>query len=190
IIPNPLTPDSKMIVLQHNGRPVATSEIPISITPPTAPTQFTLPTGGQQGRPIVINGPCNGISGPQDTVKIGGIVVPPLAESPREIVIQNTNNTLGPTTIECNENGAHMECPFRNIGIKLFAPKLSLLRGETTTLHVTVMGLSGIKDDLPLDLINNSPGVINISGGDAQHFIIPHIQVNSDETYSIERTLT
>jgi len=189
-IPNPLTSGAKLIVLLHGGQPVVTSEIPISITPKPTPTQFTLPTGGQQGRPIEINGPCNGIIGPQDTVKIGGIVLPPLAESPRKIVVQNTNNTLGPTTIECNENGAKMECPFRNIGIKLSAPKLSLLRGETTTLHVTVMGLSGIKDDLPLDLINNSPSVIKMSEGDAQHFMIPHIQLNSDGSYSIERTLT
>ena len=189
-IPNPLNSEAKTIVLLNGGHPVATSEIPISITPPPTPTQFTLPTGGQQGRPIEIKGPCNGIIGPMDTVKIGGTVLPPLAESPRQIIVQDTNNTLGPTTIECNENGAKLECPFRNIGIKLSAPKLSLLRGETTTLHVVVMGLSGIKDDLPLDLINNSPSVIKMSEGDAQHLTIPHIQVNADGTFTIERTLT
>ncbi len=188
-IPKDLTPDANTIVLDYHGQKVAIGRIPILIVPPATP-QFILPTGGQQGRPIEIKGNCNGIFAPQDYVKIGGTVLPPLAESPRKIVVQNTSNTVGQMNIECNENGSKMECPWRNLGIKLSAPKLSLLRGETTTLHVTVMGLSGIKDDLPLDLINNSPSVIKMSGGDAQNLMIPHIQVQADGTYSIDRTLT
>jgi hypothetical protein len=187
-IPLTLTDAAKTITLIRNGQPVGTSTVPISNTRPPAPTQFTVPTGGQQGRPIQIQGPCNGTSGPQDSVTIGGTVAPVLAESPRQLIVQNTSNTVGPTNIVCNENGAHLECPFRDIGIKLSAPKLNLLRGETTTLHVTVMGLSGIKENVPLDL--NVTGAVQMSGGNDQHIEIPSTQVQADGTISLDRTLT
>jgi hypothetical protein len=190
IIPITLTPEAKTIVLVHNGQTVATTEIPISATPPPTPMQFTLPTGGQQGRPIEIKGACNGIFSPQDSVKIGGTTAPPLAESPRKIVVQNTSNTVGPTTIECNENGSTTESPFRNIGIKLSAPKLNLRRGETTTLHVQVMGLDGITQAVPLELVNNSPNIINMAGGVSQRTTIEPPAVQPGGTYAIDRTLT
>jgi len=189
-IPTVLTPEAKTIVLQHNGQTVATTEIPISATQPPAPTQFTLPTGGQQGRPIQIKGPCDGVFSPQDHVKVGPTILPPVAESPRSLVVLNTSDVVGPTNIECNENGVAMQCPFRNIGIKLSAPKLNLQRGETTTLHVVVMGLAGITQDVPLDLINNSASVIKMSGGDVQHPVINPAAVQKDGTYSTDRTLT
>ena len=188
VLPTTLTSDAKTIVLRRNNQRVASSEVPILPTPPSTPTQFTIPTGGQQGRPIQIQGPCNGTSAPQDSVTIGGTLAPVLAESPRQIIVQNTSNTVGPTNIVCNENGAHLECPFRDIGIKLSAPKLNLLRGETTTLHVVVMGLSGIKENVPLDL--NVTGVVQMSGGNDQHIDIPSTQVQADGTYSRDFTLT
>src|SRR6267378_2386217 len=83
-----------------------------------------------------------------------------------------------------------MQCPFRNIGINLSAPKLNLLRGETTTLHVVVLGLAGITGDQSLDLENTSPSVIRMSGGDRQHINIHASEVRPDGTYSMDRTLT
>jgi hypothetical protein len=189
-IPATLTPEAKTMVLLHNGQTVATTQIPISATPPPRPAQFTLPTGGQQGRPIQIMGPCNGVFSRQDYVKIGETLLTPLAESPRKIVVQDTSNAVGPSNIECKENGATTQCPFRNIAITLSAPKLSLRRGEKTTLHVVVSGLAGIKQDLPLDLVNNSTNVINMSDGDVQHHTIPAARVQADGTYSVDRTLT
>ena len=49
-IPRPLNPNSKNISLLQQGRNAATTTIPISATPPPSPSQFTIPTGGQQGR--------------------------------------------------------------------------------------------------------------------------------------------
>jgi len=83
-----------------------------------------------------------------------------------------------------------MQCPFRNIGINLSAPKLNLLRGETTSLHVVVLGLGGVAGDQSLDLENTSPSVIKMSGGDRQHINIRASEVRPDGTYSIDRTLT
>ena len=114
----------------------------------------------------------------------------PIAASPRKLIVRNTSEEVGPTTIDCSQHGVVTECPFRNIGIKLSAPKLNLLRGETTTLHVVVTGLAGITRPVPLELVNNSPNVINMSGGNVQQVVINPNQVQSDGTSAFDRTLT
>jgi CHAT domain-containing protein/tetratricopeptide (TPR) repeat protein len=189
-IPGRLTTEVKTIVLSYRGKSVARTAVPISANPPPAPAQFTLPTGGQQGRLIQIKGPADGVFSPQDYVKIGGTVLTPLAESPRGLVVENTSDVAGPTNIDFRENDAATQCPFRNVGIKLSAGKLNLIRGETTTLHVVVVGLGGIAADQSLDLNNTSPGVISMSGGNSQHINIRPGEVQSGGTYSTDRTLT
>jgi len=178
------------IVLLHHGQSVGTATIPILATAPPRPAQFTVPTGGQQGRLIQIACPCNGVFSAQDYVKVGGTPLPLIAESPRSLVVHNTSDVTGPTSMDLGENGMAGQCPFRNIGINLSAPKLALIRGETTTLHVVVLGLAGLTGDQSLDLENTSPSVIKMSGGDRQHTNIRASEVRPDGTYSMDRTLT
>ena len=189
-IPRRLDTNSKNISLLQRGQRVANTTIPISATQPPGPPQFTLPTGGQQGRLLQIKGPHNGIFSPQDYVKVGETTLPPLAESPRSLIVRNASKSVGPTNIESRENGVGMQCPFRNIGINLSAPKLDLIRGETTTLRVVVLGLGGVAGDQSLDLENSTPNVIRMSGGDRQHINIRASEVRPDGTYSLDRTLT
>lgn len=190
MIPLTITPTMKLMTISNKGQMVCTSELPISNTPQPAPSQFTIPTGGQAGNPLEIKGPFKGVFSPDDFVKIGGSIAPPLAESPRKIVVQDTSNMVGPTKIECQENGSTTECPFRNIEIKLSAPKLDLIRGERTTLHIVVSGLAGITKDLPLQLVNQSPGIINMNGGVTQNIAINPSAVPPNGTWSIDRPLT
>ena len=182
--------EAKTIDLLYHGKSVAQSTIVMTAIAPPSPTEFTLPTGGQQGRLIQIKGPCNGVFSTQDYAKIGGTTLPQLAESPRSLVLQNTSEVAGPTNFEGQENGVAMQCPFRNIGVNLSAPKLNLIRGETTTLRVVVTGLGGLSGDQSLDLENTSPSVISLGGGDKQRFIIRPAEVQPSGTYSTDRTLT
>ena len=178
------------IVLLRHGQSVATATVPMLVTAPPRPTQFTVPTGGQQGRLFKINCPCNGAFSSQDYVRVGGTQLPLIAESPRSLVVHNTSEVSGPTNLDLRENGMAAQCPFRNIQINLSAPKLNLIRGETTTLHVMVLGLGGMSGDQSLDLQNNSPGVIKMSGGEQQHLTIRGTEVRPDGSYAIDRTLT
>jgi len=178
------------IVLLRHGQSVATATVPILLTAPTRPTQFTVPTGGQQGRLIQIDCPCNGVFSSQDYVRVGGTPLPLIAESPRSLVVHNTSEVSGLTNMDLGENGMAVQCPFRNIGINLSAPKLNLIRGETTTLRVMVQGLEGMSGDQSLDLQNTSPGVIKMSGGDQQHLTIHGTEVRPDGSYTTDRTLT
>jgi hypothetical protein len=106
------------------------------------------------------------------------------------LVLWNTSEVAGLTNFEGQENGVALHCPFRNIGVNLSAPRLSLIRGETTTLHVVVTGLGELAGDQSLDLENNSPSVISMSGGDNQRFMIHPAEVQPGGNYSTDRTLT
>src|SRR5262245_44326258 len=143
---------------------------------------MVLPTGGQQGRTVSCSGPLT----QSDHIQIGGTDMPEIAGSPRSRIALNTREVLGQTTIRCGQQ----ECSFHNIGIKLSAPKLDLRRGETTTLHVEVIGLGLITHSVPLELVNNSPSVVNMAGGVAQNIMISPSAVPVDGTYSTDRTLT
>ncbi len=189
-IPSTPTSETSTLTLAHNGQTVASTQIPIATTPPPAPAQITIPTGGQQGHTLELDGPSSGVVSPNDSVKIGEATLSPIAKGPRKLVVRNTSEVLGPTKIEWKENGATTECPFRNLGIKLSAPLLNLLRGQTTTLTTEVLGLAGITEDVPLTLANNSPTVISMSGGNAQSLLIHPAEVTAAGTYLKQSTLT
>lgn len=166
------------------------------------PTNFTIPTLGQTGRPLVITGPFDGNAANtilyaalrtsvQDFEKntenvSGGFGL--LAESHSEAVFQSSTNVTGPIEIRLNEGNTQTTGTYRNVGVNLTAPKTSLLKGESTELHVQVSGLEGIKMPVPLTL--ESHGVITMEGGTYQPLVIQPSQVGPDGRYSTTRGIT
>jgi len=57
-------------------------------------------------------------------------------------------------------------------------------------MHVEVIGLSGLTQNLPLKLENASTTVVKMSGGEIQNIRINASAVQTNGTYSINRTLT
>jgi hypothetical protein len=73
-----------------------------------------------------------------------------------------------------------------------FAPKTSLREGEQITLRVTVTGIQE-PDRLPLPelkLMNMTPGVVRMEGGDTQTIPIRPEDISSDGTFTFTRTLS
>jgi hypothetical protein len=173
--------------------------------PNVTPT-FVIPTLGQQGRAVEITGPFDGNAsnttlsfGPasstfQDFEKntenvSGGFgLIRPLAESPRKMVFESPTNVTGPMQLLLREGDAKSLAPFRNVGVRLSAPKTNLLRGERTTLTVEVTGLEGIQKDVPLQL--DSKGVITMDGGNFQNLRISPTEVNQAGRYTTARAIT
>jgi hypothetical protein len=166
---------------------------------PQPPQQFAIPSLGQTGRPIVITGPFDGdssntkidfqASGPNVT-PIGGDLngMVPIAESPRKVIVQSPSDVTGPMEIRVKEGMTETKGTFRNLGVKLSAPKTSLLRGERTTLTIEVNGLQGITKPVPLTLESN--GVITMEGGMYQPLGIQPSQVGVDGRYTTTRGIT
>ena len=78
--------------------------------------------------------------------------------------------------------------PYRNVGVRLSAPKTNLLKGERTTLTVEVSGLEGIKEDVPLQL--DSKGVITMDGGNFQNLRIKPPEITPAGIYTTDRMIT
>jgi len=146
-----------------------------------------LPTMGQQGGPVEIQGPFDG-SFANTKVRLGEEEVRLLAESPRKLVFESPRNSTGPTAIQLDEAGVQTQSTYRNLEVRLSAPKTNLLKGEKTELKVEVSGLQGIKEPVPLRL--ESRGVITMEGGMYQPLVIQPSQVGADGRYSTTRGIT
>jgi len=160
---------------------------PPTNTVPTSGDEFKLPTIAQQGRPVEVPGPFDG-SFENTKVLVAGEEVPILAESPRKAVFQSPTDTTGPAEIVVREGKTETRGEYRNVRVKLSAPKTTLVKGESTTLKIEISGLQGIKEIVPLHLVKG--GVVTMEGGDVQTIAIKPAEVQDNGIFSTTRTIT
>jgi hypothetical protein len=141
------------------------AEISLTPSPATNTGEFRLPSVGQDGRPNKITGPFDG-DHRTSQVTIGGQAVPILAESPRTCFFRSPGQSFGTAELVVREKGVEAKGPYRNIGVSLAAPKTNLLKGEQTTVTITVSGLKGLQQNVPLLL--EKKGDVSMEGGDVQ----------------------
>ena len=179
---------ARAIIPYYVGELPGTTQSGAVITPdPKITPTFTIPPLGQTGRPIVITGPFDGNS-ENTKLTIGDQPGALLAESPRKVVVASPPNVVGPVNVSVNEGDKETKGAFRNLKIDLTAPKTSLLKGESTELHVQVNGLEGLTQPVPLTL--ESHGVITMVGGMYQPLVIQPSEVGADGRYTTTRGIT
>jgi hypothetical protein len=157
-----------LILFDANGKQIGLQ--PLLVQPAgsaAVPATLNLPRLGQVGRPIQIPGAFDGNSA-NTSAKVGDSDAKVIAESPRQVVVESPRDVVGQSQIKVNENGTATAGAFRNLKIDLTAPKTSLLRGESTELHVQVQGLEGLSQPVQVQLQNLSPSNVNLSGGNIQ----------------------
>ncbi len=184
-----------LVLKDPKGNEVTKVDVPVSpptaYTPPAAPQEsdYNLPKIGQAGRPIEMTGPFDGEI-VNTGVTIGGKNAKVLAQSPRKTVVESPRDVVGPTDIELTQGGVTVKEQYRNIALNLSADKLKLKRGEQTTLRVQIIGLQGLKEEIPFTLQNKSPSVVTMEGGDSQTVTVGPDMVGSEGVYTITKTLT
>lgn len=180
-----------VVLVPEGGPPIVHSRVPVPSGPTSEPPPgFELPPIGQTGRPIVISGP---FDGRLDTgrVTVGGVDAPPVAQSPRVAVFTSpTDDVVGPVEIRLEEGTQTASGPFRNVAIDLSAPRLDLDRGQSTTLTARVSGLAKLDHKISFELVNASPSVVELSGGNVQTVVITPEEVGEDGVYTWHRPLT
>ncbi len=176
-----VSPNGKEILLI----PLQTNSEPATKTGTSA--DLKLPTLGQAGRNQSITGTFDGNAG-STNVSIAGKPVEVIAESPRKCVFRAPADAVGPSEITVNENGRETKGTYRNVGVKLTAPKTNLMKGEKTTLTVQVTGLAGIINDVPLQL--EKTGTVAMQDGDMQHMQIRPQDVDRNGVFTLTRAIT
>lgn len=188
---------------------IASATVPVlemHVTTPLNNREFNLPTLGQQGRPVEVFGPFDGIFanttlafGPagstvQDFEKntenvSGGFgLIKPLAESPRKLTFNSPPTFTGPVQLFVKEGGTTTAGKYRNLGVRLTAPKTTLKRNERIAVTIEVSGLQELQEHVPVQL--DSKGVITMEGGNPQNFLIKPADVTPDGRYTTNRTIT
>jgi hypothetical protein len=158
-------------------------------TPPTpvSPDDFRLPNGGQTGRSVTCDGPFDGDLA-TTAVSLGGKPVRLLAESPRKLVFESPLSVTGPAVLRLRERDVESSVTYRSLAVALAAPTTQLTRGQTTTLSITVSGLAGLSEEVPLEL--QKSGAVSMSGGDEQVITIKPSDVEPTGSCAFERSLT
>jgi hypothetical protein len=190
VIPPSLVRPPEIILLDPKGNKVSSAPLPVRPRPNTNTTpSFVIPQLGQSGNPISITGPFDGDSS-NTKVQVGGVSAKVIAESPRNVIIETPGTVVGPSNITVNENGQQSTGNFRVLKIDLTAPKTSLLKGESTELHVEVQGLQGITEPVPVQLQNQTPSNINLTGGNTQNIVIQPSQVPASGIFNWSTNIT
>ncbi len=161
--------------------------LPPSVVFPSTTSGFVLPSLGQTGRPIQIGGNFDGdLSNTNCTV--GGSPARALAESPRKAVFESPQDVVGQTQITVSEAGQESQGSFRNIDVRLTAPKTALTKGETTTVTIEVSGLESLEQNVPMEL--NCSGVADMAGGNQQNLQIKPGDVKANGKVTQTRKIT
>jgi len=174
------------IIKDHSGNTLGRFEIPVRQGgPPFTPATFDIPAVAQAGEPIFIPGPADGDLH-NTTTRINNRLYTPLAESSEGIFVRPAGDQTGPTRIDIVDNGAVATGATQLIGVSMSAGNLNLQRGQATQLQVMVSGLEGIQEPVSIMLQNETPGVVQLGGGNQQVF---EVQPGHDQ-YTYSTTVT
>lgn len=173
------------ILFKEDGTPLRARNGQIEIpTPgpdpdPVGGPGFSIPTHGQTGKPMPIEGQFDP-SKPTE-ITIGGKSAEILAESPRQTIVSLPKNLSGAQDVVIMEGGSKVaEGQIGLLRISLSAAKLNLMKGETTQIKVRVDGLepillAGDRLEVYFDpayaiVVNESPDVIEFFGPGSEPF--------------------
>lgn len=184
-------PTIAVVLKNREGKIVSHADVPVA--PKANPAKVTegllTPAVGQAGKPISVKGPFDGDFA-STAIKLGNQTAKFLASSPRKVVVESPRDFKGAAEIEVEYKGKSVaKCTYRNVSVNLAAGKLNLIKGEQTTLTVTLAGLIGLLSPVSVQLSNKSPGTVSMGGGETQTIEVNPAQVNVD-TFSTKRTLT
>jgi hypothetical protein len=169
----------------------AAGELEAALRPgPPPPADYTVPDLGQSGAPMQVGGSFDGDLS-NSSVRIDGRDAEPIAESPRQLVVRGPQVGAADATVEVRERGTVVTTgSYRNVHVKLSAGATALRSGQETTLTVTVTGVEGLREALPVRLTNGSPTVVRVEGGDEQTLCVRPDEVKVDGSWKADRGLT
>jgi len=176
-------------LVDRRGERVAEVQATVGPASPV-PAGYAVPEVGQGGAPVRIAGPFDGDLS-NSSARIGGKDADAIAESPRELLLRGPQEGSAETAVEVRERGAVVTSgTYRNVGVRLAADATTLRSGQRTTLTVTVTGVEGLRETLPVRLTNRSPSVVRMEGGDEQTLCVRPDEVGNTGTWTAKRGLT
>jgi hypothetical protein len=182
-----------LVLRDLRGRELGRAAIPVNAAAGT-PSNFRFPKVTQAGSAAPIVGPFDGAL-VSTSVTAAGRPVELFAESRRKLIFRSPEQIAGPVLLTLRKGNVERTAEIRNLLVEVRTPKPSLRLGETSTLDISVAGLSGLQTSVPLKLENKSPGVVNVFAGsvmlakDVDYIFVFPSDVRTDGTFPIHREL-
>ena len=185
-----------LILLNSHGKEIGREDFPVAAAMQHAPApaavspnDFHMPSIGQAGKPVAIMGPFDGNLGTTH-VAIGGQQCPVLAESPRQCIAATPPGVVGPAKMAVSKQGVTAESDYRNVACQLSTTRTVMHSGEQATLTLHATGLQGLKSAVPMLLVNKTPEIVHMAGGDTQSVMIQPTAVAADGSCAVDVHLT
>lgn len=167
-----------ILLRDRNGRVVDRVAIPVEPPGPQLPMEripefgdIDIPDIMQAGQPTLITGPFDGDFATTDLTfndQPGTI----LCESPDGLIIQAPDDLSGPVNVDLVEQDVPFTAEIYNVDVNLTASNLRLRPGQQTSLTMALDGLPPEGLPVEVELINLTPGVADLSGGNTQTITI------------------
>ncbi len=103
-----------------------------------------------------------------------------LAESPGALFIKIPEPLNGENHIEVIDQDLSLDTYTNIIDLSLHASKLTLGKGESSTIFIEVSGLNKFESVVPVSVSNLSPANIFMDGGNEQHFLIKPDDIDAE----------
>jgi len=141
------------------------------------------------GWPVCIPGKFDGIA-ENTQVHLGDSEMEIIAETPSCVIFNPPRRLTGLRDVRILEGESTFECFVRNVYLELTADKHELRKGETTRLHLKILGLEGLEKTAYVSLFNQTTEVVAMSAGNSQFFVIQPGDEGSGGVALYDRTLT
>ncbi len=183
-------PDTSLMKFElrnSRGSAIAFAEIPVDTSKESSP-----PSGYRCDKVFIAGGFFN-VKGRFDGdfsntgIEINKKSLEKFAESKRKVVVKCPSDITGLTPVKIEEQNFTSQCFSRSLGLKTEIGKTVLLKDETTGLKISVSGLSGISEKISLQLYNETPQILTLSG-DKIITILPN-DIGEGGFFSTDRTL-
>ncbi len=174
-------------LMDPKGKTVASTEVPVQPQPAPFHQDFSCQSAGVAGGMFQYFGEFDGDFSDTDG-HIGDRELTKWAESPRKVILESPKDIIGLCTVTLTEGDYRGECSYRGLSIQAAAGKDTLLKGESTTLTVTVRGLEGLAEEIPLGLENKTADIVRMDREGV--FSITPDDVQLDGTYTTSRRIT
>ena len=132
----------------------------------------SIPQVAQGNHPVVVKGAFDGnFKNTKITMDKSSCQI--LAESPRETIFKSPLSLVGKSRLDIEEETFSASAHLVNLKLRLEAKKLNLKMGEKTSLYAKVEGIQDTNSAVELVLVNMTPEVVSLVGGDNQVVRIP-----------------
>ena len=166
--------------------PIVSSDIIVHNTPRALTSiLMQLPKYLRSGYPQQIVGSFDG-NFRTSSIKINNSDLEIIAESPEVIIFSIPEDIVGIQELEIAENDYQYTTDINIVDLNITADKMNLSSGESTKIHLKVLGMENLEQPVTIHIDNLTPENVSLSQGNNQELVIDSEMINEQGIYTVD----